>query len=176
MIQFEHKKRIVEACFPRDDEQAEKYWHDIVPVKFGYVTQWLEIEGDNEWATYQIPQDAAFLLIARVECYTTTFVAAAPGFGVFSPPPNALAYWALSDQSATNPNRQTPTVPIHILADVDEYLIAPQDHRITLFAGLPAPPDGNARFIRTTVYAYLCGGLIAGKIGDSESTYWSGVR
>src|SRR5215510_13026663 len=113
MLQLEHKRRIVQACYPENDEQAQKYWHDITPIKFGYVTQWLEILGDNELASYQVPNDAAFLMILRVECYTTTFVAAAPGFGNFSPPPNASAYWALSDQSATNPNRQTPQLPIH---------------------------------------------------------------
>jgi hypothetical protein len=42
---------------------------------------------------------------------------------------------------------------------------------MTLISDLPAPPDANPRFIRTLVYAYLLGALVAGRIGDSESTY-----
>jgi len=172
MIQFEHKKRIVEACYPADKDEAMLLWHDIKPIKFGNFTQWLEVAGENELASYQIPQDADQLLIARVECYTTTFDAAAPGFGQFSPPPNSNAYWAFTDASLTTPDRLTPQVPIHILVDSDELFFAKSDHRITLISDLPAPPDGNARFIRTLIYGYLVGGLVAGKIGDSESTYF----
>lgn len=170
MIQLEHKKRIVDACFPESKKEALELWHDIKPVKFGNFAQWLELQ--TELASYQVPQDSPYLLILRVECYTTTFDAAAPAFGNISPPPNSDAFWAYTDASAATPERQTPTVPIHLLCDSDEMLFAAGDHRITLLSDLPAPPDGNARFIRTLCYGYLVGALVAGKIGDSESTYW----
>jgi hypothetical protein len=172
MIQLEHKKRIVDACYPVNDGEALELWHDIKPVKFGNFLQWLDVVGFSELASFQIPQDSSYLLILRVECYVTTFDAAAPGFAIFAPPPNSDAFWAYTDASATVPDRVTPTVPIHILGDSDEMLFAPGDKRITLLSDLPAPPDGNARFIRTLVYGYLIGSIVAGRIGDSESTYW----
>lgn len=172
MLQLEHKKRIVDACYPDSKQEALELWHDIKPIKFGNFTQWLEVAGANELASYQIPQDAPYLLILRVECYVTTFVAAAAGFGMHSPPPNSNAFWAFTDASLTTPEILTPQVPIHILTDSDEILFAKGDHRITLVSDLPAPPDGNARFIRTLIYGYLCGALVSGKIGDSESAYW----
>jgi hypothetical protein len=177
MLQLDHKDKIVKACYPANYEEAMELWHDIKPVKFGNVTQWLEIAGNNELASYQIPQDASYLLILRVECYVTTFDPAAPAFGQFSPPPNsASTFWAFTDASAATPEILTPSVPIHLLCDVDEFLLLKGDHRATLLTNLPAPPDGNARFIRTTVYGYLCGALVAGKIGDSESTYFGDVQ
>lgn len=169
MLQLDHKKRIVDACYPTSEEEAIQLWHDIKPVKFGNSVQWLELL--TELACYQIPQDASYCLILRVECYVTTFEAAAPGFGNFSPPPNSDAYWAYTDAAAAGPDRISPTLPIHIFCDSDEFLFGKGDHRITLLSDLPAPPDGNARFIRTLVYGYLVGALVAGKIGDSESTY-----
>jgi hypothetical protein len=172
MLQLDHKDKIVRACYPTTPEEAIELWHDIKPVKFGNFTQWLDIVGFSELASYQIPQEC-MLLIQRVECYVTTFDAAAPGFGNFSPPPNATqTFWAFTESSTTVPDIQTPSVPIHILCDVDEFLFLKGDHRATLLADLPAPPDGNARFVRTCVYAYLVGALVAGKIGDSESTYF----
>jgi hypothetical protein len=195
MLQLEHKRRIVDACYPSFSEEmreawrvaryeptarevadalngeALQLWHDIKPIKFGGAVAWSEVVGANELAAYQVPQDASYLLILRVECYTTTFVAAAPGFGQFSPPPNSSAFWAYTDASSTSPERLTPVLPIHVLCDSDEFLFAKGDHRMTLISDLPAPPDGNARFIRTLVYGYLLGALVAGRIGDSESTY-----
>ena len=176
MLQLEHKRRIVDACFPASEAEALELWHDIKPIKFGNVTQWLAVLGTNELASYQIPQDSSYLVILRVECYTTTFVAAAPGFAIFGPPPNATAFWAFTEASATTPEILTPTLPIHIFCDSDEFLFAKGDHRITLLSDLPAPPDANARFIRTLIYGYLVGSLVSGKIGDSESTYFADVQ
>lgn len=171
MLQLEHKKRIVDGCYPESHADALKLWHDIKPVKFGGPVQWIEVEGTNELAAYQVPQDAPYLLILRVECYVTTFIAAAPGFGQFAPPPNSSAFWAYTDASSTAPERITPVLPITVLCDSDEFLFARGDQRLTLISDLPAPPDGNARFIRTLVYAYLLGAMVADRIGDSESTY-----
>jgi hypothetical protein len=171
MLQLEHKKRIVDACYPESLQEAIKLWNDIKPVKFGNSITWAE--GTDELANYQIPEEASYMLILRVECYTTTVVAAAPGFGMFSPPPlGTVAYWQYTDISLTDPTyRLTSQLPIHLLADVDEFLIAKGGHEVSLVATLPAPPDGNPRSIETTVYAYLLSGDIADKLGSSESAY-----
>jgi len=174
MLQLNHKKRIVDACYPSSQWEALALWHDITPVKFGEVTDW----GATTvvLAQYQIPEDAAYMLILRTECYATTFVAAAPGFGQFSPPPNNFSYWQYTDVStATNSYRITNRVPLHLLGDTDEFLFAKGDHNLSLIAELTGAPDGNARVIVTTVYAYLVGALVAGRIGDSESTYFANV-
>lgn len=114
------------------------------------------------------------MLVLRVECYVSTFIAAAPGFGQFSPPPGpgATAFWQYTDIStATNSYRVTNRVPIFILCDTDEFLFGKGDHRMSLIGELDAPPDANTRIIRTLVYGYLVGALIAGKLGSGESTY-----
>lgn len=196
MLQLEHKKRIVDACYPSWSEEQEalwlkhghqptemelrkawndeaiKLWNDIKPVKFGSAIAWTT--GTVTLAEYVIPEDAAYMLVLRVECYTTTFVAAAPGFGQFSPPPggSSVAFWQYTDIStATNSYRITNVVPIFILCDVDEFVIGKGDHRMSLIATLDAPPDGNSRIVRTLVYGYLIGALVAGRIGSGESTY-----
>ncbi len=168
MLQFEHKWRIVQACYPENEAIAQELWHDIKPTRFGEAVLWAA--GTTPLVTYQIPPDSSFMLVARVECYTTTFVVAAPGFGQFSPPPNATAFWQNIDTVTTiDTYRESPQVPIHVLCDVDEFLFFKSDQRIALQAVLPAAPDANARFIRTLVYAYLCGPVVADRIGDSES-------
>jgi hypothetical protein len=171
MLQLEHKKRIVDACYPESYADALKLWHDIKPVKFGGSVQWIDVSPETtSLAGYQIPPDASYLLILRVECYVTTFIAAAPGFGQFAPPPNSNAFWAI-DAAPGAPERITPTLPIHVFADSDEFLMVKDNHLVALLSALPAPPDGNARFIRTLVYAYLLGAMVADRIGDGESTY-----
>jgi hypothetical protein len=170
MLQLEHLNRIVDACYPESKEEAIELWHDIRPVKFGNRITW--VEGLVQLADYQIPEDAAYMLILRVECYVTTFVAAAPGFGMFSPPPPNNAYWQYTDVSTTDPTyRLTNVVPLHILADVDEFLFATGGHEVSLLTTLLAPPDGNSRIINTLVYAYMVGALVAGRLGSDESTY-----
>jgi hypothetical protein len=196
MLQLEHMKRIVDACYPSWSEEAQELWrqqkrepsememraawleesrqlwHDIKPVKFGNSVLWAA--GTLSFATYQTPEDAAYMLILRTECYTTTFIAAAPGFGQFSPPPNdTQVRWEYTDLASGNDQYAiTPTVPVHILCDSDEMLFAKGDHLVELIATVSAPPDGNNRFIRTLVYGYLVGSKIAGRIGGGESLYF----
>jgi hypothetical protein len=169
MLQLEEKWRIAQACFPETAAEGMEYWHDAKPVKFGELVSWTA--GTVSLASYQIPLDSAYLLISRVECYTTTFVAAAPGFGQFSPPPQGQAFWQFIE-GITDILRVTPQVPIHVLCDTDEYIVAKGDQQIALRAILPAPPDANARFVRTLVYGYLIGSIVADRIGDSESVYF----
>lgn len=170
MLQLEHMKRIVDACYPASQEDALRYWHDITPVKFGNSILWAE-DTDAIFAQYQIPESSPYMLILRVECYTTTFDAAAPGFGQFLAPPPITAAWRYLDFSTTTAYRLTPVVPVHVLCDSDEFLFAESDHLVGLAANVPAPPDGNPRYIRTLVYAYLVGPLIADRLGSNESVY-----
>lgn len=173
MLQITHIKRIVELCHPATPEEAIEIQHAIKPVKFGDRIGWAA--GTVSFASYQIPEDAAYMLVLRTECYVFTEIAAAPGFGMFSPPPFAAGFWEYTDIAlGTNASYQlTPTLPVHILCDTDEILIAKGDHNLSLTVTLGAAPDANARFIRTLVYGYMIGAKIADRIGANESTYFS---
>jgi len=170
MLINQHMKRIVDACYPKTNDEAIELWHDIKPVKFGTTIGWTA--ATVSLAEYQIPENSAYLLVLRVECYSYTQVAAAPGFGIFSPPPLGVAFWQYADVTLANVSYNlTPVTPIHVLCDSDEFLLAKGDHFLSLTATLSAPPDANERFIRTLVYGYLIGALVADKIGSGEPTY-----
>lgn len=195
MLQLQHMHRIVEACYsswseetralwrkrnrePSEREMREAWneerltlWHDIKPVKFGESQTWQSIGGGTPLATYQIPEDAAYMLILRTECYVTTFDETAVGFGQFSPPPDGTASWQYTDLAVGSTYRITPELPIHILCDADEMLFAKGDHLLQLLAAI-SPPDAVTRFIRTLVYGYLIGAKVAGRIGGGESVYF----
>jgi hypothetical protein len=172
MLQTLHLKKIVELCHPASLEEAIELQHNIKPVRFGNRVGWAA--ATVSFATYQIPKDAAYMLILRTESYVFTEVAAAPGFGMFAPPPIAPAFWEYTDIAlGTNASYQlTPTLPLHILCDSDEMLFAKGDHNLSLTVTLGAAPDANARFIRTLVYGYMIGAAIADRIGGNESTYF----
>ena len=172
MLQLIHIKRIVELCNPESREDAIELQHDIKPVKFGNRLAWAA--ATVSFANYQIPEDSAYMIILRTECYVFTEVAAAPAFGMFSPPPIAPAFWEYRDVAlGTNVSYQlTPTLPLHVLCDTDEMLFARGDHNLSLTVTLGAAPDANARFVRTLVYGYLIGANIADRIGGNESTYF----
>lgn len=171
MLQLAHIKRIVELCNPASPEEAIELQHDIKPVKFGQSQQWIT-SGSLPLATYQVPEDAAYMLILRTECYVTTFDNAAQGFQNFSPPPSGEASWQYTDLGAgVDDYRITPELPMHILCDSDEMLFAKGDHLVELIIGTTAP-DAVVRFIRTLVYGYLVGAKIAGRLGGNESVYF----
>ena len=174
MLQLEEKRRIVEACYPIDDDEALKMWHDIKPIKFGDIQPWTLGGVDLELASYQVPQDASYLLITRVECYVFTNNPAVAGFGQHMPPPTGNALWVSSEVVGitTNETTFTPTVPAHLLLDTEEFLLIRGDNRAVLRIFINAPFTTDL-FIRTLVYGYLIGALVAGKIGDAESTYFS---
>jgi hypothetical protein len=175
MLQLEHKKRIVDACFPETFASANEYWHDVKPVKFGESLFYGNaIQTVRELASYVIPEDSAYLLILRVECYTTVFDPTLPGYGQHMPPPQGAARWAYTDIEPLTPAyRLSPDLPIHLYADTDQFLFAKGDHRISLVATL-SPVTGaqaGAVVVRTLVYGYLLGALVADRLGASESTY-----
>lgn len=164
MIITAHMRQIVQACFPESQQEAIELWHNIRPVKFGQRTTWAA--GAFTLATYQIPEDAAYLLILKVECYTFTSVAAAPGFRNFEPPPDGSAQWI--SNAAAGPTSVTGFVPIHLLAEASEFLMIKAGLSITLTGTLNAPPDANLRNIRTLVYAYHISAIIADRLGSGE--------
>lgn len=175
MIQLQHKIRIVESCFPQTQMEANELWHDIKPVKFTRSFTYPSIAPLTNvvLAAYQIPEDAAYMLILRVECYVTSFSPTSPAFGRFMPPPQGIARWTYTDIDPTTPEYKiAPTLSINSYADTDEFLFAKGDHRIALTADLNAVTDSSL-VIRTLVYAYLLGALVADRIGASESTYFT---
>jgi hypothetical protein len=176
MLQLEHKRRIVDACFPASLQEANELWHDIKPVKFGksqFFPQPPLPSTNFVLAAYQVPEDAAYMLILRAECYVTSFFPTSPAFGRFMPPPQGIARWTYTDIDPTTPEYKiSPNQSIHIYADSDEVLFAKGDHRIALTADVTPVTDATL-VIRTLIYAYLIGALVADKIGASESTYFT---
>jgi hypothetical protein len=171
-------EKIVNACYPETLELAVRYWHDIQPVKFGNAITWMPSPTPVTLASYQIPIDAPYMLILRVECYTTTFTPGAAGFGVFSPPPPAQAKWVYTNIVSFTGNSYpvSPALPGHILLDVDEFLFAKGGETIALIASPGAAPDTATRYIRTLVYGYLLGALVANRLGTNESTYFGSTQ
>lgn len=172
ILVLEHMKRLVDACYPSSNEERLRLWHDIKPVKFGNRTQWTGvIPSDYILANYQIREDASYLAVLRVECYVTTYVTTAPDFGMHEPPPleTTGAVWRYAIAVLDSPvYNLTAKVPIHLLCDTDDMLLAKGGNLLQLVASLTAAPSGDQRFIRTTVYAYNLGAIIADRIGGGE--------
>jgi hypothetical protein len=118
------------------------------------------------------------MLILRVECYTTTLTPGAAGFGVFSPPPPTTAKWLYTNIVSFTGNAYpvTPVEPGHILLDVDEFLFAKGGETIALVANPSPNPDTAVRTVRTLVYGYLLGALVANRLGTNESTYFGSTQ
>src|SRR5215475_12675724 len=171
MLQLRHKSLIVNACYPETLKEANELWHDIKPVKFGDS----QLFATNiKLATYQIPNWASYMLILRTELYMTSFVSTYPRFGQFMPPPDGQARWVYTDIDPLTPQyRISPDLPLHLYGDTDEFVFAKGDHRVSLVALLNAIPPTDSSFleIRTVVYAYLLGAMVADRIGASETTY-----
>jgi hypothetical protein len=170
---LDYREKLVRACHPESRQESIELWHDIKGVKFGNVTE-LGLAGDFELAAYQIPEAASYLAIVRVECYTFTFVAAAPGFNQFGPPPPTSAFWEYRAAGVAPGagRRIVPSLPIHILCDSEEMLFADGGQRISLSATLAANADANDRFVRTLVYGFMLSSTLADRLGISELTYF----
>jgi|SRR5215813_2980517 len=167
-----HLRQIVNACHPQTREEAVQLWHSITPVRFGDRHQWANSPGSfQQLAAYAVPDDAAFLLVLKTECYTFTDTATAPGFRAFEPSPTGVAQWTTSqDQSLTTSTPITESVPIHLITEANgEFLMVKGGLTLFLAATLSAPPDANVRFIRTTVYGYLINAIISDRLGTGET-------
>ena len=105
MIQLLHMKELVNACYPRSLEEAAALWHDIKPVRFGDEVPILP--GITTLATYTIPEDAAYLIILRTECYSTGLIPGTASFGRLEAPPQGDAWWQYSDIPVGTPAGQS---------------------------------------------------------------------
>ena len=164
---------LVRACYPKDQQEALDLWHDIKPQRFGSFLNWAAAQ-EYVLAGYTIPDDAAYLVVTRVDCYVTTNVATAAGFGLYAPvPPGAPDFtmrWvsAPSVPPSTADLNATGQEYTHILADVDEFLFFKGGNEISLRADFAANPTADVRQVRTLVYAYLLGPRVGDKLGSGE--------
>jgi hypothetical protein len=163
---------LVRACYPKDPEEARDLWHDIKPVRFYQDVDWT-IAQEYLLARYTIPDDAAYLVVTRVETWIVTNVAAAPGYGLRIPPPPTTTFntrWVAGQDASLITDDFNVTgseLPIGLL-NVDEFLFFKAGNVIQLISEFPANPDANAKSIQTVVYAYLIGTKVADKIGPGE--------
>jgi hypothetical protein len=169
---FKDLNEIVRACYPKDQDEALDLWHAIKPVRFYNDVNWT-VATEYVLARYSIPDDAAYLVVTRVETWIITNVAAAPGYGLRIPPPPGAVFntrWLASpDGTVLTPdvNVTGEELPTGLL-NVDEFLFFKAGNVISLIADLPANPDANAKTIQTVVYSYLCGTKVADKLGSGE--------
>lgn len=172
--QLEDLNRLVAACYPKSQDEALELWHDIKPQKFGSFVPWT-IAQLYQLAFFSIPDDAAYLVVTRVDCYVTTNVATAAGFGLKAPiplgSPDFAIRWVASPDlpPITNDLNVTGVEFTFVLADVDEFLFFKGGNEIALFANLAANPTADVRHIRTLVYSYILGPKVADKIGSGET-------
>src|SRR5207245_2249350 len=119
------------------------------PVKFGQRAIWPAVGGATTLATYQIPEDAAYLVILKTECYAFTNVSTEPGFRNFEPPPTGNAQWVINTTAGFL--AITGLLPIHLLVEASEFLLIKAGLLINLQGTLDTSPHGNNGLIRTTV-------------------------
>lgn len=170
---IEDLNELVRACYPKDQQEALALWHAIKPVRFGSALAWT-IATDYQLAFYAIPDDAAYLVVTRVDFYIATPAVTAAGYGLKVPAPtsNNVARWAAGPTLPFPPGNDfnvTGLEEIQKLVDIDEFLFFKGGNQIALQANMPANPTADTRFFATTVYAYLLGPAVADKLGSGES-------
>jgi hypothetical protein len=183
MLVLEHMKQLVYAAAPHlaahhhsdgrkhddcpDCLEFHSLWNQIKPIKYGNTVLW-EAATIYTLADYQIPRDATYHIVLRVECYQVDWTNGAADLGMNEPPPPGKAYWeyipygtgtvyVLTDVSAQS----------HLLLDVDEFKIFKQGYTVALIGNFNASPDGLTRDVRTTVYGYDVGAQIVERIGGN---------
>src|SRR5262245_13477113 len=168
MIVTAHMRQLVQACFPESQKEAIELWHNITPVRFGDRHLWGAGGFNIVLASYQIPEDAAYLAILKTECFVFTDTAAAPGFRNFEPPPTGSgAQWFYN--AGANRLPLGGQAAIHVVTNSSDLLIAKGGNLVALLATLDSSPDANNRFICVTVYAYHISAIIADRIGTGEA-------
>jgi len=168
-------RQLVQACFPESQQEAIDLWHNITPVRFGDRHQWDAAGGFNiVLASYQIPEDAAYLAILKTECFVYPNASTVPGFRNFSPPPTGGgAQWFYN----TAAGQRIPLggqAAIHVVTNSSEFLIAKGGNLVSLLVTLDSAPTADVWFICTTVYAYHVSAIIADRIGTGESLVTGG--
>lgn len=172
---LEDLNQLVAASYPRSQDEALELWHDIKPVRFGGELSWT-VAIEYFLVDYVIPDDAGYLVVTRVDAYITTPTVTAAGYGlkvpITSPSPNTVIRWVAAPTLPAVVGDEfnvTGLEELNRLADVDEFLFFKGGQEIALIADLPANPTADARFLVTTVYAYLLGPKVADKLGSGES-------
>lgn len=164
---------LVRACYPESQQEALELWHEIKPVRFGSMLAWT-VAIEYTLASYNIPDDAAYLVVYYVDFYITTPTVTAAGYGLKAPPPspNAITRWVAAPTLPAAPGNDlnaTGVEELHKLVDTDEFLFFKGGNRISLLANMPANPTADTRWFSTLVYGYLLGPKVADKLGSGES-------
>lgn len=168
MLILKHKNQLVEACYPKDDEERKKLWADIKPVKFGQTVLWLAAT-QYALARYQVPDEAAYNIVCRVETYVVNLTAGAVDYGMIEPPPPGFAFWQYVPYgTGATYTLTSPGAPVQRLLDADEFLIFKGGYNLTLIGDFTASPDGITRNVRTLVYSYNVGTMVADRLGVGE--------
>lgn len=169
MLVQEHIRQLIKLAKPEDRAQYLRYYSEITPVKYGQTLAWHDA-GDYGLARYQIPAEASFHVVLRVECYTTNLTAGDPDLLQYLVPPPGFAFWELR-----TPNTGTVVdvltdrfAPVQRLLDADEYMFVEGGYDLFLIGTLSASPDGETRSVRTLVYAYNIGPELGSILGRSE--------
>lgn len=146
-----------------------KLWFDLLnqikPIKYGNTVFWAAAT-QYTLAQYQIPHDAAYHVVMRVECYTVNLTNAAADYGMREPVPPGKAFWEFipygtgTTYPLTDVNAQS-----HIICDADDYKIFKEGYTLALIGNFLAPSDGASRNVCTTVYGYDVGPQIIERIG-----------
>jgi hypothetical protein len=168
MLVQEHMRQLVAACYPASLEESRDLWSNIKPVKYGLTVEWDDAD-EYTLANYQIPDDASYHLVLRVECYTVNLTSGATDYGLFEPPPPGTAFWRYlpfgtgATYDLTDVNAQP-----QIILDCDEFLVFKGGYNLALIGNLDVAPDGETRNVRTLIYGYDCGPVIANRLGCAE--------
>lgn len=183
MLILEHMKQLVYAAAPHlaahhhadkkqhrdcpDCQEFHSLWNQIKPIKYGNTVQW-EAATTYTLADYQIPREASYHIILRVECYTVNLTSGAGDYGMSEPPPPGKAYYEYIPYGTgityvlTDINSQS-----HLLLDVDEFKIFKQGYTVALIGDFLVASDAATRAVRTVVYGYDVGPQIVERIGGN---------
>lgn len=179
MLVQQHIKQIIEMALPQhwifSEEAAAaasaeytRLLSQITPNKFGNTVLWTAA-GVYSLASYQIPRNADYTIVMRVECYTVNLTAGAADYGFQQPPPPGAAYWELTPSGTGTANIVSDeTMQSHVMLDCDEQRFFQAGQTITLKGDFNVSPDGNTRNVRTLVYCYNVSSEIMERIGGLQ--------
>ncbi len=183
MLVLEHMKQLVYAAAPHlaahhhadgrqhdscpDCNEFHSLWNQIKPIKYGNTVQW-NAAANYTLADYQIPRDAAYHVVLRIECYTVSLISGDGDYGMSEPPPPGKAFWEYIPYGTgttyvlTDANAQS-----HIMLDVDDFKIFKQGYTVALIGAFLVSPTATVRNVRTVVYGYDVGSQIVERIGGN---------
>ena len=169
MLVQEHIRQLIKLANPQSAEEYNFFYSQITPVKFGATPSWTDA-GEYGLARYQVPREASFCVVLRVECYVVNFTAGAADFGMFEPPPPGFAFWEYTTPGGAQVIEiiTDQNAPVQRLLDADEYLFLQSGYEAVLIGNFSAAPDDDLREIRTLVYGYNIGPYLGGRLGRSE--------